>query len=211
MKRAIVSALASLLISIAAAAGAEERREASPHQHGHGTLNIAIDGDKALFDMRVPGADVIGFEHAAASDQEKATLAAAKEVLGDPRKVVEIPEAAGCTVDQSFVHYTKDPEHAAHHENENRGKDHRGRDGHDGGHHGNHHAGHAGHQPGHAEFHVGFQLTCLSPENLSPLRLGYFDRFANAQSLEVNVVTANGQSQTEAKRDNATIDLGARM
>lgn len=208
MKRLTLAAAAGLATVLATTAAAGDRRHAAAHQHGHGKLNIAVDGDKAVFEMRVPGADIIGFEHAASTGEEKTKLAAAKEILGDPQKIFTLPGAAGCTINQSFVHYTKDPEHAAHHEPEHSGNR---KETHHTEHHGMHEDGHAGHQPGHAEFHLGFELTCLSPENLTSLTLGYFDHFANAQSLEVNIVTAKGQSQVQAARDNPTIDLGAKM
>lgn len=204
-----LAVMAAVIIGFIAPAEAQDRREAGAHQHGRGKLDIAIEGDKAGFEMRVPGADIIGFEHAAKTDAEIAALGAAKETLGNPVKIVTLPEAAGCVVDQSFVHYTKDPEHAAHHEKEHGAAQHG--DEHHGGKHEEHHGGHAGHQEGHAEFHVGFQLKCLAPEKLTTLTLGYFDQFQNAQSLQVIVATAKGQAQFDATRAQPTIDFGATM
>ncbi len=199
-----LAAVAVILVGFTIPSVAEERREAAAHQHGQGTLYIAIDGDKAGFEMRVPGADVVGFEHAANTDAEKTALAAAKEFLGAPLKVVKLPKAANCVVEKSFVHYTKDPEHAAHHEKEHDKEHHSG-------HHGKHHEGHAGHQEGHAEFHVGFELTCLAPENLKLIQFGYFDQFPNAQSLQVKIATGAGQKQVNVTRQQPTLDLDAAM
>ncbi|MBU1212426.1 MAG: DUF2796 domain-containing protein [Alphaproteobacteria bacterium] len=200
-----LAAIAAVIVSAAAPAPAQDRREAGAHRHGHGKLDIAIDGDKAGFDLRAPGADIIDFEHAASTEKEKATLKAAKEILANPLKIVTLPEAAGCVVEQSFVHYTKDPEHAAHHEKKHGGGHHGEK------HHGGHHDGHPGHQEGHAEFHAGYQFTCLAPEKLSTLTLGYFDQFQNALSLQVSIATAKGQTQFDATRDRTAIDFDASM
>lgn len=218
LKRAM---MAGFFISICAVVHAQERREAGAHEHGRGSLNIAIDGDMAGFDMRVPGADIIGFEHAARTDEQKAKLEAAKEFLGNPLKVAAPPPAADCTAGESFVHYTKDPEHAAMHQkhhgggghgggNEKHGDHHEGKE-HHGGHHGAHHEGHHGYQEGHAEFHLGFQLQCLSPEKLTSVTVGYFEQFPNAQSLLVRIATANGQTQKVVTRENPIIELDGKM
>lgn len=211
-----VAAAAFALACATSALEAGERRQAAAHEHGRGNLDVAIDGQLAGFEMRIPGADIVGFEHAASSDEDKAKLAAAKEILGEPGKIVTLPEAAGCVAEPSFVHYTKDPEHAAHHEKEHGGGHHEGghkghHGEHHGKHHGKHHEGHAGHQEGHAEFHLGFQFKCSAPEKLNKLTIGYFAHFENARSLQVTIATAKGQTQFEVTREQPVIDLSAAM
>src|SRR5262249_38687966 len=47
------------------AAAQSAHRELGPHEHGRGTLNIAIEGNRVSMELEVPGMDIAGFEHAA--------------------------------------------------------------------------------------------------------------------------------------------------
>ena len=40
------------------------------HEHGVGTLSIAVEGNDVEIEMVVPGADVVGFEHPPSSDDD---------------------------------------------------------------------------------------------------------------------------------------------
>ena len=51
---------------------AEESRQVDKHEHGVGELNIAIDGSLAELEFILPGADIIGFEYEAKSDEDLA-------------------------------------------------------------------------------------------------------------------------------------------
>ncbi len=82
-------------------ASAEERRELGAHQHGHGTLNIAFEGNRITMELEVPGHDIVGFEHEAKTDDQKAAVAKAKSQLGAPLALFQLPAAAGCTVKEA--------------------------------------------------------------------------------------------------------------
>jgi Protein of unknown function (DUF2796) len=208
-------AVAAVMVPLTAAL-AEERRQMGVHEHGHGALNMALDGQSLEIELRVPGADIVGFEHEARSDADKTALDKAKAALAQPIALFGIPKSAGCELENSFVHYTKDPEHAAHHEA------HHDRHAEDAGHAGDHHESahhtdgdhedhHAGHGSEHAEFHAGYEWKCAAPDRLTTLAFPYFQRFEGAKELEVNIVTEKGQSQYEVTRDNPTLDLEALM
>ena len=66
------------LILISSAVTAEETRQLGAHEHGHGTLNIAIEGTTVSMELEVPGSDIVGFEHVAATPEQKAAYASAK-------------------------------------------------------------------------------------------------------------------------------------
>lgn len=223
---------ACALILASTAAAAEERRQLGAHEHGRGTLNMAVEGNTLAMDLRVPGADIVGFEHAAETDDQKAALADAKKKLLNPLALFRLPEAAGCVLDSDFVHFTKDPEHAEHHakhhggdhghgkhdHGKEHGKEHgkgghdHGKKGHDHAHSGKHHDGHHhGHEDGHAEFHAGYELTCAAPDKLASVTFAFFKAFPGARVLEVNLVTAKGQSSFEVTADKPDLALGGLM
>ncbi len=48
----------------------EERIQLGPHMHGHGKLDMALEGNRLEMELNSPGMDIVGFEHKAHSDNE---------------------------------------------------------------------------------------------------------------------------------------------
>lgn len=90
------AAAAACLIAGAAAAQA-------PHQHGHGTVNIAFEQDRVAIELHAPGADIVGFERPPQSDAERGTLARAIASLHEPFALLGLPAAAACRVEDTVV------------------------------------------------------------------------------------------------------------
>ncbi len=78
-----------------------------PHVHGLALMNVAIDGGVVEIEMDVPGADIVGFEHAPSSQMDKAAIAAATEKLRAGRALFRFPDAAKCRMEHAEV---EDPE-----------------------------------------------------------------------------------------------------
>ncbi len=206
--------LTSLIIVAAAVAAQparaeEEHRELGPHEHGHGTLNIAVEAKRVSMELEVPGMDIVGFEHAAESKTDKAAVETATGTLSDPLKLFKVPAAAGCKVAEANVkieaeheHEHEDGDHDHDAKGEGKDADHakEEKEDHD----------HEEHE-GHNEFHVTYALDCQKPESLTSIAFDYFKSFAGAQALTVNVVTAKAQNKYEVTRDKATLDLGPMM
>jgi Protein of unknown function (DUF2796) len=193
MRTILATALAALAVVATApgSARAEEHRQLGPHVHGHGTLDIAVEDKRVSMELEVPGMDIVGFEHAATTDEQKAVVEKAMAQLDNPLEVFKLPKAAGCTVADAKV--AIEPEH--HHD---------GDDDHDADHDHDEHAGHN-------EFHVTYALDCKEPTNLTSIAFDYFKMFAGAHDLTVNVVTAKAQSKYEVSRDKPELDLAGIM
>ncbi|NKB56040.1 MAG: DUF2796 domain-containing protein [Alphaproteobacteria bacterium] len=142
--------------------------ERKAHRHGAGTLNLAIEGRNVEAELEAPGADVVGFEHAAASDAEKQAVAKAADQLRAGATLFVFPEAAGCRLIESEVESPLLDE--KHH-------DHKGSD-----------------TDAHAEFHAHYHFRCDRPGQLTHLDTTYFETFPAAQALTVRMITAGGQS-----------------
>ncbi|MCI5101398.1 zinc uptake protein ZrgA [Phaeobacter italicus] len=129
----------SLIALLAAApALAEESRQLGTHEHGVGLMNMAIDGDVLAIEMNVPGADIVGFEHAATAEADRAAVERALAVLADPANLIALPAAAACRMDEAVAHLLGDTEaasdeHAAHDDHAHDDHDHasEGHDDHD--------------------------------------------------------------------------------
>ena len=198
--------LAALALFTASSAVAAERRELGAHQHGHGTLNIAVDGNKISMELEAPGADIAGFEHEAKSDKDKAAIKSATEKLEKPLALFKVPDAAKCAVSEAKVKLE-----AEEHDHEGHDKDHHG----------------IMTKPRrrnmmttmtmimprtvprlqHSEFHAEYLLECGSPAEFKSLGLDYFAAFKSAEGLTIEVITPKGQSKFEATRDKPVIDL----
>ncbi len=170
-------------------AGAQERREAGPHQHGHGTLNIAIEGSRVSMELEVPGNDIVGFEHAAKTKAQRAAMSKAKAQLGAPLSLFRLPANAGCSVKEAAVKI------------ESEGKDDAKKAGHK----------HDDHDHDHSEFHAEYTLECGTIANLTSIEFPYFSMFKAAEELDVTVITPKGQTKFDVKRDKPRLELSGLM
>jgi hypothetical protein len=170
----LAGAVAAANLSFPAAA----HRELGAHQHGKGTLNIAIEGKKVTMELEVPGADIVGFEHVAKSRRDKAAVEKAKTELMAPLALFALPPAAGCRLVEAKVELEADGDKKA-----------------------------SAKSGGHAEFHAEYALECQSPVGITGIEFGYFKIFARAQKLEVNVITTKGQSKFEVSRSKPSLSL----
>jgi hypothetical protein len=98
MRSPLISALAvsSFALVLSPAFAEDQHRELGAHVHGHGTLNIAIENKRLALELEVAGMDVVGFEHAASTPEQKAAVDKAKGLLEKPLDVFALPAAAGC-------------------------------------------------------------------------------------------------------------------
>ena len=167
---------------------ADEHRQLGAHEHGRGTLNIAVEGNKVSMELEVPGADIVGFEHVARTPKQKAAVENAKTQLSAPLSLFSLPPAANCRVTETKVEVEvgeHDHDAKAQAKGDNA----------------------AAKSEGHSEFHGEYALECSVPGNLTAIEFGYFRAFAGAQKLTVNVITPKGQSKFEVTRASPTLSL----
>jgi hypothetical protein len=196
----VFAALAA--VSLAASVRAEEEhRELGPHVHGHGTFDVAVEKKRVAMELQVPGMDIVGFEHEASTDKQKAAVEKAKAELSKPLSLFKLPASAGCAVKEAKVAIeAEDHDHGGeeHHDAKEEHEEHADAD----------HDEHEGH---HNAFHVTYALECAKPAELTSISFDYFKAFGGAQTLTVNVVTAKAQSSYEVSRDKPELDLGGMM
>lgn len=168
-------------------------RELGAHVHGTGTLDIALEDTDVAMELHAPGADIVGFEHAAETAEDRAVLAAAVTALEQPLTLFTLPEAAGCTVTGAEV--TAEAEGGAPAaEQAHTDHDHDHDHDHDGAYE-------------HMEFHARYALDCTAPDRLDHIGFAYFTRFPGAQKLRVQIVTATAATIAEVTRAAPELDL----
>ena len=82
MRTATMAALAlTLALGLAAesSTAVAHKRELGAHEHGRGTLNMALEGNRLTMELEVPGFDIVGFEHMPTSRKDKAAARASVE------------------------------------------------------------------------------------------------------------------------------------
>jgi len=166
-----------------AALAEDEHRQLGPHQHGHGSLEIAVEGNRVTLELEAPGADIAGFEHDASTPELKAVLEKAKATLADPLALFKLPTAAGCKVTEAKVEIERD-------------------------HHGDAKDPAKADSAAHSEFDAEYTLECASPEALTSIDFQYFKAFPNARELGVMLTTPKGQTKLDVSREKPLIDLG---
>ncbi|MCK0096993.1 DUF2796 domain-containing protein [Yoonia sp. F2084L] len=177
---------------------AEDTRQLDAHEHGVGQLNIAFDGQQIALEFHAPGADIVGFEYAAESAQDRAAVDTAVATLARPLDLFALPDAAGCSVVQAAAALESEDGHDDHDHEEHAHDDHN---------HAEHaHDDHAD-EAGHTEFHAEYLLTCADPSAVTKITFAYFDTFPNALEVEVQVISDVGATSFEVERDAPTLDL----
>ena len=188
--------LVVLVLAVAASTVSGANQDA--HVHGEGRVQIAIDGRLIFIALQSPGADIVGFEHAARSSAEKAAVATALSRLGDPLKIMRFDSAADCRVRRATAGIDVDEdehdEHdqqgqkAAHEEHGERG-----------------HEDHA--EEAHGSFSAEYEIECADIGALRVIEFTYFRHFAAAQMLDVVLVDDSRQIQVDLDRDDAVLRL----
>lgn len=198
-----------VLALIASPLWAEGARQLDSHEHGVGVLNIAVAGTIVEMEFHAPGADLVGFEYAAETEADRAAVDGALAVLARPLDLFALPSQAACRVVDTHASLEREVEddHDAH-------DDHADHD-HEHDHEEHEHEEHAEHDDHgehseaglHTEFHAHYVFNCSAPDALTSLDFNYFDHFANARALEVQIVSASGAKAFEVHRADPTLDL----
>jgi uncharacterized protein DUF2796 len=190
--RRLALAILGLSLMAQACPSLAQHRELGAHEHGRGTLNIALEGTRLTLELEVPGIDIVGFEHKAKSRKDKAAVDTAKKQLAKPLALFKLPASAGCAVKEASA-AVEGEEHD--HGKADKDKAAKGSD----------------HTPEHSQFHAQYVLDCKSPADITSIEFDYFRVFAGAQKLEVNLITPKGQDKFEVTRAKPRLDLGGMM
>lgn len=197
--RMVLLAFSGLAIVAQVSPTAAQHRELGAHEHGRGTLNIALEGTRLSMELEVPGVDIVGFEHPAKSGKDKAVVGSAKKRLSMPLSLFKFPASAGCVVKEASAELEN--------EDHDHDKDAKAKDGKQDADKGT--AGAAEHE--HSQFHAQYTLECRTPANITAIEFDYFRAFAGAQKLEVNLITPKGQTKLEVTRAKPRLDLAGMM
>ena len=161
----------------------EEHASLDAHEHGVASLNVALDGQTLEIQLQSPAMNLVGFEHEAKSDADKAKVAAARQHLEQPQALFALPIEAKCALQDSELdsplfggHAHDEHEHADEH--------------------------------GHSDIDASYRFACADAEALQTLELGsFFGTFPGTEKLEVQLIGPSGQQGAELTPSNSRLSF----
>jgi hypothetical protein len=146
------------------------------HEHGAAQLNAVLDGQTLELELRSPASNLVGFEHAASSAEDRARVAAAHDLLQEPEALFGLG-AGHCQLSARELHSplfaSDDHDHHDHSQAPEHGAE-------------------------HSEVHAHYRLQCQQPEALQRLDLSeLFKRFPGTEKIQVQLIGPNGQQGVE--------------
>lgn len=161
----------------------EEHASLDAHEHGVASLNVALDGQTLEIQLQSPAMNLVGFEHEAKSDADKAKVAAARQHLEQPQALFALPIEAKCALQDSELdsplfggHAHEEHEHADEH--------------------------------GHSDIDASYRFACANAEALQTLELGsFFGTFPGTEKLEVQLIGPSGQQGAELTPRNSRLSF----
>ena len=191
MKYIIYILLSFNLISFTVSA--EETRQVDKHEHGVGELNIAVEGSTIEFEFMIPGADIVGFEYVAKSDEDIAKINQALKTFDDYTNIFTLPSNSLCELNGQKVALKEEDEHDDHDEH----------DEHDD------HDEHA--EENHNEFYAKYSFECGNINAIKEVNFPYFATFTNSGELEVQFISNMGSTSFEVEGDEPLINTDGKI
>ena len=183
--RRLLLALPFALLPLAVAHAADEHDHdhehgsLGAHEHGVGRLNAVLEGQTLELELESPAMNLVGFEHTATTDADKAKVAAVRAQLEKPLALFSLAKAAGCEVASQKLEsqlFGDKPEADDDHDEDAKDEHH-----HD-----------------HSEIHAHYSFTCATPGALKTLDLAnIFNTFPATQKIQVQLIGPSGQQGVE--------------
>jgi hypothetical protein len=234
MKKSLKQLNACLMLSLLSASGLTYA--AGKHVHGEANLFIAMEKGTVLVELESPADNILGFEHAPSTDQQKSLLATQFKKLEDYTSLISLNKGE-CK--QTSVDIESPFEAEDHHDGHDHGKhdhdehkhghhdDHKDEHNHDldkHAHHDDHkdehkhdhdkhdhdkhdHHDHGDHEDTHSDLRVSYSLSCQSVADISEINIEAFKTFNRFEKIQVNWLNQGGQGSSTATPKATTVNI----
>lgn len=160
-------------------------RQHDSHTHGVGHLNLVLDGNELVLELRSPSANIVGFEHAPKNEEQTQAVEKAITFLKQGDKLFALPKQAECSLHDAHVNTDMLEGHQDKHDSHDHGHDEKHS-------HSEHHEDSV-----HSEFEAEYHFKCNQPDKLNTVDALIFDQFPGFEELEVQMLSPKGQSVGE--------------
>lgn len=189
---------------------AQEPREAGAHVHGEARIAAAQEGGALIIELTSAMWNLVGFERAPETDEERAALEAAQAALADGAALFAPNEAARCTLAEADPGLGFDDHAPARHEDEAGHAD----DGHA-------EARHAKEGDGrddaddaeeavahdHSDLRATYRFACAQPGALRRIAVGLFKAFPRLAAVEASYLGERGPAAAKLTPERAIFEL----
>lgn len=234
--RTILS-LAVLTASYATSAVGQTERDLESHLHGAASLNVAVIDSSVIMEFNTPWNNLVGFEHAPHTDEQRALVDNALALLNDPSQLV-VFDAGDCALDSVLLEnsmsdeahdeangeedehepsaksdeHRHDDEHGDEHgEEQAHNEEHNHGDEHSESHddeHGDEHDHeHADNESTHSTVMATYHYQCDDIDQLSSMQFPLFALWPGLVDLDVQLVGNSGQTMVELNSENRSLDV----
>ena len=162
---------------------AQTDREQDAHDHGAGSLNIAIEETSVYIEFEAPWDNLVGFEHAPKNAEQTQLVEAALATLQTPGDLFAFNDA-DCNIEDVSI------EHSMKHGEE----------------HGEEH-GDADHDDTHSSLFAVYSFNCADTTSLYSLDVAIFAVWERFEELDVQLIGPTGAASMELTADNPRVNL----
>ena len=200
IKMVWVLSFAIMLTAVSSRTLVAEQRHHDAHVHGIAHLNAAMEETTLHLEFTSPAANIVGFEHAPQTQEQKDAVRKALEKLEDGSKLFIPSPEAQCRLSKSSVKtdiendidHDEDADHETEHEHEKDAHHGKGED-----------KDHKHDEEGedehvrHSEFEAEYRLVCQHPEKLSKVEVMLIQNFPGIEHIAVQLLTGTKQTAQE--------------
>ena len=197
-----------------AAADPSATRSADSHVHGGAELALAVDGDTVAVELDTPLYNLLGYERAPETAEQRREVERVESRLSDPATLFAFNAQAACEAQAPATPVALfgeagegDGHDADHSHDDDHDDDHSADHDHDDGHdHEDDHDGHAG-DTSHRDAVLSYTFACARPEALRSLEVGLLAAFPLMEELDVVYLGVDTQKSAELSGSQTTLDL----
>lgn len=186
------------------------------HEHGVADMDIALDGNTLLVQLKSPMANFLSFEHEPSTNAQKKAYAKLVKALNKPKKLIDL-DGGKCKLADKDVDLPygdgghDDHDHAhGHHDHD----EHKHEANHDHGHDEHeHHAEHKGHDheehkgAAHSDIEFKYVYTCKKPKRLEHIDVQLFKQFKGFEKINVQWLANNKQGHATLTPKSTEVEL----
>jgi len=178
----------SVVLIVAGAVYAAEKRHAEAHVHGVAEIDIVVEGKRVIVEFRTPTEGLMGFEHEARTDAERKKRDAAMKIINDRfNELVVLDKKNGCTWRTIKARIVRGENHDT--QDKQRGADNRKQIGE------------------HSEVQATHTFECERSPVGTKVVFGISKIFPNIHEIKVQVLSEAKQSGVTIKKDKGEVEL----
>ena len=192
MGKVISASMTLLVISVNLNAGSSDHSDhhhQEAHFHGLAQMTMALEGDTIELNLESPAANIVGFEHRAATSRQRQLVNEAKTALesskqlfsfsGTSCELTEVDVDVSALLDNETLE-TKEEKHEknghGHHDHSDHGKS---------------------DEATHSDISAHYRFQCDQGAKLTAISLKLFEHFPGVETLNAEWITDNNQGSAE--------------